>query len=342
MKTLARTAAIISLALLVLIALSAHAATIAGVTLVTTTLPMVAHLLAFPLIVCLGLIFLCLAALAVVALRRGLTGSVSRFWIVFWLGVCATALLYGSLLFYGSGSKTSSLTNQNNVTVLEWNALNSGDPEQFSDMINQFDLDVFVLPELGDYATPSGTRLTDLLRQSGNAPENYSLFTSHSHGEIAPVTVIVKKSLGEYTAKEGDLATFGSIVLTPRYAKSDLPVIIGIHTAPPLPGLMQTWRNDLQRIQQYASERSGDRVIIAGDFNAQIYHGSLAELSGYTDSKPSIFGGTWPKSAPSVLRAHIDHILVSEICKVKASQYYEVQTSDHIALVSFISCRTTT
>lgn len=337
MKYLTKIAAGSSLGLLAIVSINVVVAKILGNSLLITTWPVVAHLLAFPFVVCTIMASAGLVMVAILCWRKRKIGTVQRFWVTFAIVSIVTGLLYGSLVLGPTLSLDSSQTQRGEITVFEWNAHDIADADQFEDIFAQFDPDVLVLPELGDYPTDYGTRLSNLLDDAGKDSADYSIFTSQSQGGIAPVTIMLKNSLGEYTVQNADLATFGSLVLTPSNPDSDLPVIIGLHTAPPLPGLMDSWKDDLKLIQSHLSYSNYSRAIIAGDFNAQLYHGALASLTKYYEIKPSILGGTWPRSAAPIFRSQIDHILISDTCSVRVAQYYETRKSDHVALVSILS-----
>ncbi|MDT3768149.1 endonuclease/exonuclease/phosphatase family protein [Gleimia hominis] len=337
MKHTAKILSVFLLGLLAMAAISAMVAKSLHISLLVTTWPVAAHLLAFPSALC---VLLCSTGLAVAAIScwwKRKNGAIQRFWIVCAAASVVSGLLYGALAVEPAPRIDSGQTQQSDITVFEWNAHDSADVDQFEEIFKRFDPDILVLPELGDYPTPGGTRLSNLLNDAGEKSTDYSIFTSQSQGGIAPLTVMIKKSLGEYTVQDTDLATYGSLILTPSTPNSALPVIIGVHTAPPLPGLMDSWRSDLKRIQSHLSSSDHKRAIITGDFNAQLHHGALASLTHYHEVKPCTLGGTWPRSAPPVFRSQIDHILTPDTVSVRATQFYETKKSDHIALVSTLS-----
>lgn len=238
MKYLVRIVSGFSLLLPLVITTSAIIAKLMRRPVLITSLPVAAHLLSFPFVMCAVLAVIGIVlAFATVWKRR--TANPQRFHALTSLGCIVTALMYGSLLLGPTQGATASQPTQHSVAVLEWNAQESANSKQFADMFRRFNPKVLVLPEFGNHPTSTGTKVTDLLRDAGEDPEAYSTFTSTSRNGIAPVTVIVKRSLGAYTAHHSDLGSFGSIVLNPANAHTQLPTIIGVHTAPPLPGLMK-------------------------------------------------------------------------------------------------------
>lgn len=294
-----------------------------------------AQLLAFPLLG--GLMFFMLAG-----------GALSFAWwkrrmSVPWKPVLGVALLsllnagfFLSLLADEVQSDGIGAAAADDMVIFEWNTLNSPVPQEFAEIVNRYDPDVMVFPELGNHNLGETSYLAQKLMESGTDAGNYEIFTSRSYGLTAPVSVFVKRSLGGFEVADSNLGSLGGLILRPNDAI--LPVIVAVHTSPPLPGLMGQWRDDLLQIVTFLEDNAGEKVILAGDLNAQRYHGVLNNLSGYVDSNPGYLGGTWPRAFPRVLRAHIDHILVSESCDIRGSEYYEPNFSDHSALVATVAC----
>ena len=153
------------------------------------------------------------------------------------------------------------------------------------------------------------------------------------------MTVIIKKSYGFYTKAETFHTTrFGTIVLHSR--KQNLPDIIALHTAPPLPGLMEVWKQDLNIIHNQLASKY-PKAIIAGDFNATMRHGALAKISSHRDALnvlPPFERGTWNSQSPKLFNATIDHILLPKNhYYVKDLDIVSFQNSDHRCIFTEIT-----
>lgn len=183
-------------------------------------------------------------------------------------------------------------------------------------------------------------RIKLLFHQVGLSMANYDIFTSPpTDSGIAPVTVIVKKSYGFYTeAKTFHTTRFGTIVLHSR--KQNIPDIIALHTAPPLPGLMEVWKQDLNIIHNQLASKY-PKAIIAGDFNATMRHGALAKISSHRDALnvlPPFERGTWNSQSPKLFNATIDHILLPKNhYYVKNLDIVSFQNSDHRCIFTEIT-----
>ena len=74
---------------------------------------------------------------------------------------------------------------------------------------------------------------------------------------------------------------------------------------------MADWRHDTALIARTCATTPG--VIVAGDLNATLDHPGLRDLGPCVDAAREVgraSWGTWPSSAPSLLAAPIDHVLV--------------------------------
>ena len=157
--------------------------------------------------------------------------------------------------------------------------------------------------------------------------------SEETEGNIAPVTVVLKKTLGPYDIYEERPATrFGTLYLSSR--ATDSPPLIGLHTAPPLPGLMRIWQRDLDLITELAGKHQD--AIIIGDFNATMKHGRLHSIRTHTDVldyAPRFHSGTWNTNIPSVFRTRIDHILIpNNKYSVTSAEIKKFPNSDHLCV----------
>lgn len=243
---------------------------------------------------------------------------------LFWLAI---GLL--SLVFMLGGSETTKITSleeSKTIKIVEWNTLNNLDKAHIEKIFKDYDADIAVFPELENQS------LEDSFREVGLDFDRYEVFLSHkTGGGIAPVTVITKKDFSGYRmVKEDNMTSFGTVVL--QAEDKAKPDIVGLHTAPPLPALMNAWERDLVLIAHHISKQYTDAIII-GDFNATMRHGAMNELGTYEDALsylPKFSRGTWHTQLPSYFRTTIDHVLIpKDKYVVQAIQTMDFNASDH-------------
>lgn len=92
------------------------------------------------------------------------------------------------------------------------------------------------------------------------------------------------------------------------------PVLVhAVHTYPPIRDGVREWRPQLQRLGRWQRQHAGERLIMAGDFNASRAHPAFRETSaGLTDSVARVKTGlfpTWPHGDIKPPFTQIDHIL---------------------------------
>ena len=260
-----------------------------------------------------------------------------RFYSGIFLLVSLTLLVFGT-------DKTASVTsnNTNTLKLVTWNVANQLEAEHLKQIFSSFNTDIAIFPELDSNAQEGqeNQKIKILFQQAGLSIEDYDVFTSPpTDSGIAPVTVIIKKSYGFYTKAETFHTTrFGTIVLHSR--KQNLPDIIALHTAPPLPGLMEIWKQDLNIIHNQLASKY-PKAIIAGDFNATMRHGALAKISSHRDALnvlPPFERGTWNSQSPKLFNATVDHILLPKNhYYVKNLDIVSFQNSDHRCIFTEIT-----
>ena len=260
-----------------------------------------------------------------------------RFYSGIFLLVSLTLLVFGT-------DKTASVTsnNTNTLKLVTWNVANQLEAEHLKQIFSSFNTDIAIFPELDSNAQEGqeNQKIKILFQQAGLSIEDYDVFTSPpTDSGIAPVTVIIKKSYGFYTKAETFHTTrFGTIVLHSR--KQNLPDIIALHTAPPLPGLMEVWKQDLHIIHNQLASKY-PKAIIAGDFNATMRHGALAKINSHRDALnalPPFERGTWNSQSPKLFNATIDHILLPKNnYYVKDLDIVSFQNSDHRCIFTEIT-----
>lgn len=171
-----------------------------------------------------------------------------------------------------------------------------------------------------------------MLAKAGKNPEDYSIFESLPTGEIAPTTLVVHKRLGEYRKVDAVKTTFGSVMLHPVGDRTK-PLILAVHTSPPLPGLMGDWRADISRFKAFM-EKTSEPAIVVGDFNATLRH--IGPVTGWTDalSASGSRSGMWPSSAFNWIASPIDHIFTNGHARTSDVEIIELRRSDHKALAA--------
>ncbi|OKL53287.1 hypothetical protein BSZ39_10240 [Bowdeniella nasicola] len=220
------------------------------------------------------------------------------------------------------------------LTIIAFNTQSTLSEEDLRSIHARYEPDVMVLPETSEFEL---SELSEKLGMSGEVigTENDGLPDDYS-GNIAPTTIWVNSRLGPVHRALGPISSFGTVAV--EFEDQRLPRIIGVHVAPPLPGLMGKWKADLERTVDYVKAYEGS-LIVAGDFNATLRHGALTSLRHPQETANQCEtrgNGSWPTSIPSFLRARIDHILISgNLAAVKCSEM-DLGSSDHAVIVSTI------
>lgn len=310
-----------------------------------STVPLIAHGFAFPLPGGAALVAVGSVMLVVALRRRRPRGRQGVPWVVAATSVVVSGLLLAlavtfvalpTPLRHDAGDDGASLV------LVSWNALDHVDGAAARQIFGTLNADVAVLPELEnrDGAPGAGSRIEEALVEGGLDPGEYDIFESPPTGtHIAPLTVIVAKEFGAYESLAVEQSTFGTVHLVPP-AGSGLPEILAVHTAPPVPRWMAAWKTDLTRVRDFARE-AGANTIIAGDLNATLRHGGVAGITSHADvlaAAPSTGRGTWPASAPQILRSSIDHVLIpANTHAVRDARVVDIPGSDHAAVVATIS-----
>lgn len=290
-----------------------------------------AQALAFPVPAGIGLV--CLALLVLTAGRA--VQAAGRLWIRT-VAASLTVLGLGLLAFplappWTATPSPATGNTGRHLRVAVFNSLDTLTAVDVQHIINTADPDVLVLPE----ASPD--RVAQAMAGTAFAGGIHEgLDAGFSEGRplwVAPTVIAVHPRAGTYRSLAPTPTTYGAVRLEPANANG-APTIIGVHTAPPLPRMMDSWRADLQRLGHMDQTVPPGPMILAGDFNATLRHGPLAATVHLTDTAqhcPTTTGGTWPSSAPAWLRSPIDHVLVTPDVEVLSCTVLEVGASDHLA-----------
>ena len=328
----------------------------------TTAFPC-AQLIALRSLLAVGAAFLGLLLLTVVILwRRRRRGQLSRIGP----GTCRTGLrtaVVGLVLLLVAGAHGGVLVarglrqrpvDAGAVSVLSLNTEREGaDVEAVAGLADAVGADVLVLPET---TQRYGRRLAEALTEkkgSGAQPPGFAVFSDtgmpsdlaeqgidQNSDPAYSTTVLVASRLGGYRqVEESAGAGFGTVRLEPE--SGDGPVIVGVHTYPPLPGAMTWWRSSVADVASLC-RRPPAGLIVAGDLNATRDHAPLRDLGGCTSAgEQAGIGGlaTWPSSTgTTLLGATIDHVLVDgAVWEGKEGRVVTIPGTDHRAVVVQLS-----
>lgn len=304
---------------------------------VVSTVPVLAHGLAFPLP---SGVALMLVGIVVLLLKTRLARAAGALLVVggLLLALSVTNIALPSL------HRDAGPAGESSFVMVSWNALDHFDGASARQIFGTLGADVAVLPELDERpgTAENASRIQEALVAGGVDPQYYDIFESPPTGtHIAPLTVIVAKDFADYESVPVEQVNFGTVHLIPADG-SAAPEILAFHTAPPVPRWMSEWTADLATIRDFASHEGAD-AIMAGDLNATVRHGALGAVTSHGDvlaTIPAINRGSWPIKAPQILRASIDHILIPvDMYAAIDAEIVDVIGSDHAAVVTTISAR---
>lgn len=317
-----------------------------------TVQPVIAHAVAFPALVAAGVAVIAMVSVLVAVFRRGRQGAAARV-------VAATAASIAAVMATvvvwnpantepGTTESTASTETSANpaasddddrVRVLSWNTAGRVMATGMATVLSAEQPDIAVLPETAPSTVEQA--LTEL--GASEQQQSYQVFTSVSTSNIDPVTVAVAEQLGQYRqvpASQLPTQRLGVVVLEPEETGTgagtvSLPRIVGVHPVPPVFGLLDRWRTELESVAQVTGCRDSGATIAAGDFNATLRHGPLATLDQCVDAlaegSPS---GTWPVEMAVGWAAPIDHILVGRYWEPVGARVLDGGESDHRAVVT--------
>jgi endonuclease/exonuclease/phosphatase (EEP) superfamily protein YafD len=212
------------------------------------------------------------------------------------------------------------------------------DPERVVELVSRHDVDVLVLEEVTPQAL-KGLERAGLRR-----------LLPHSAGEAEPRVVGTMAFSRSPLTDVRRLGTrFGGYAMDVRpEGRVDGGVLhlLAVHPYPPVGGAA-SWREDHRVIRRAALSRPGPTMVV-GDLNATTDHAPLRELArhGFQDAATAANSGfqpTWPASGivtrlgvplPSLVT--IDHVLVGGGLRAVRTESFEVEGTDHRALVATI------
>lgn len=142
--------------------------------------------------------------------------------------------------------------------------------------------------------------------------------------------LLVSSRLGEYEQAEAPATTFAGVWARPVDGAG--PELFSVHTVPPLPERVPTWRTELRTVTALCDRL--ENVVVAGDLNATVDHATLRNAGCDAAAHGAGGAGTWPAQRSSLLGAAIDHVLVQPAWwRGTAARVLDVAGGDHRGLL---------
>lgn len=268
-----------------------------------------------------GIVFVIAAVSFTIVLLIGLVSPhASRFTALSLVALLVVVLTNGLVLFMRGTGGTAPERDDEALVGLAWNTLGEVPPvEQVAELAMARRVDVIALPETGaGYAE----RLAGLLAAEGRSMQ---VFARDDGGALlnGHTALLVSTRLGQYRLAEqyGDTGVLPSVVAEPvaGAAIEGAPTLVAVHAIPPMPTLMNGWREDLRWLAALCGERP---TMLLGDFNATLDHfggmhnpavprSVLGDCRDGAEQQNSAALGTWPSWAPPLLGTPIDHVLAT-------------------------------
>ncbi|WP_178945809.1 endonuclease/exonuclease/phosphatase family protein [Kocuria sp. TGY1127_2] len=305
-----------------------------GIAAPWTTRLVFGQILAFPVLVgcAMGLLFLMWALLGWTS--RFLSHDRRTVNVTPLLGILVSAVCVVLAANPVSESQTGPSEGET-LSVVSWNVHDELNLNDLRDLVVD-DPEVVVLPEAS--TGPLETHLAQLGKGG-----QYQIFATETKAGVSPTTVMISKNMGRYQVRDGAETTLGTLTVEPRDQNSRKPVILGVHTASPVPNWMDLWDSDVGNVLDAVCSPRHERerpVIAAGDYNANPWHGHMASIpsrEGCSDALPSsgVSTGTWPSAAPAWARTQIDHIVVNGAVRVEDGKVMSLTgPSDHVPVTA--------
>ncbi len=151
-------------------------------------------------------------------------------------------------------------------------------------------------------------------------------------------SVLVAASLGAVQVKADLPTSFGNLMVTG--GNLGQLRLVAYHGFPPLPEDVPPWKHDLMQLRRWCAQ--DPPTIVAGDFNATLDHADFrwAMASNCHSVAPSVgggFKGTWPSDQPPVARTQIDHVLATRTIQPLRFATYEIEGTDHLAVIATVA-----
>lgn len=286
------------------------------------------------------------AAAFTLALVAVLWAGARRFLAALALLAMLFALVNGAVLSTrGFGDESFPTRAPAELSVLAWNTLGDAPgTERIAELVIAEQADIVVLPETSQ---ETAVAIAELTRAAGRPMWVYSIAFDYV-AKARSTSVLVSVDLGQHEVDDtvGNTTVLPSMVLRPLEPGG--LTIVGVHPVAPLPGELDNWRADLRWVDGICT---GERVVMAGDFNATADHFRVVDPAagvtglGFGECRNAglLTGngavGTWPTRLPPLLGAPIDHVFVSSditVTGMRVLTEYDGAGSDHRPVVARI------
>lgn len=241
--------------------------------------------------------------------RRGaaLVASVAMLGALAQIGVLTVRSVPGDRATAAGETAAGETAAGDELVVLAFNTLDTVEPATLASLVIAQQADVVVLPET---SAVTAARTAELLAHEGHPMQVLS--HDAAPASVAGTALLVSGDVGTYDQVDPLPTALGSFVAAPRTGSPSAPTLVAAHPRAPITASsMPGWRTDGTVVADACRTTPG--VVLAGDLNATLDHPQLRELSPCLDVARAVGAGargTWPASAPSLLAAPIDHVLV--------------------------------
>jgi endonuclease/exonuclease/phosphatase (EEP) superfamily protein YafD len=191
--------------------------------------------------------------------------------------------------------------------------------------------DVVVLPEAGE---PFRARLAPLVADLG-----YRSWASTpaTRADAEGTTILAGPSLGAVRADVVADVRFPWLQLSGGALGRTR--LVGLHTASPVPTLIDAWPVELGSLQRWCGPGAGPAAVV-GDLNATAdiaaYRLGTAGCTDAGDAAGKGLLATWPTATPRWLGAQLDHVLVGGGVGVDGFDVVEVPGTDHRGVLATV------
>ena len=122
--------------------------------------------------------------------------------------------------------------------------------------------------------------------------------------------------------------------------------VVSVHTCSPTPGYERLWARSLGLLAEVGSSdegapADGTPYLLAGDFNASLFHASFRAIlgSGFVDGAREAGEGlafTWPADGPLPPLVTLDHMLLGTGLAATDFGYLDIPGTDHLAVLATV------
>ena len=139
----------------------------------------------------------------------------------------------------------------------------------------------------------------------------------------------------------------GSAMPAATVDAGDLSVrVVSVHTCSPTPGYERLWARSLGLLaavggSDEGAPDDGTPYLLAGDFNASLYHASFRAIldAGFVDGARAAGEGlvfTWPADGPLPPLVTLDHMLLGTDLATTGFGYLDIPGTDHLAVLATV------